>query len=160
MSRVDRLELVVSQLAKRILGEDVTFDQIAEKEAAAQGVAYVPPTAAPAPDLDPLLDRIAALEQRPASVPPAFPDLTPVLEAISHLSKRIADLEARPVSITMEPDERIPELEAKCATLAKHLIEQEASMQRVMQAASDLDRWVNFILDNGLGKDGELRKAG
>lgn len=161
MSRLDRLELVVKHLSDRILGEEITFDQIAEKEAAEQGVVYVPPPPqAPAPDLDPLLERISALESRPAPVPTEFPDLAPVLDAISHLSGRIADLEARPVAITMEPDARIPDLEAKIATLAKHLIEQETAMQRVMQAADNLERWVNFILDNGLGKDGELKKAG
>lgn len=92
--RLDRLELVVRNLAKRILGEDVTFDQIAEKEAEAQGVVYVPPAAAaPAPDLEPVLARLTALEERPAPVPPDPIDVSPLLEAIAHMSKRIADQE-------------------------------------------------------------------
>lgn len=159
MSRVDRLELVVAKLAKRILGEDLTFDQIAEKEAAEQGVSYTPPASvAPAPEVSEIVAKV--LENLAAAPAPSPPDVSPLLDAISHLANRVADLEGRPVNITMEPDPRVPDLEAKVATLARHLIEQEAAMQRLLQSASDLDRWVNFILDNGIGKDGVLRKAG
>jgi 16S rRNA A1518/A1519 N6-dimethyltransferase RsmA/KsgA/DIM1 with predicted DNA glycosylase/AP lyase activity len=89
MSRLDRLELVVRNLADRILGEKITFDQIAEKEAEAQGVVYVPPAAAaPAPDLEPLLARLTALEERPAPVP--VPDLE---QKVSALTKHVIDQE-------------------------------------------------------------------
>lgn len=148
MTRIERLELALQHLSERILGEGITLDAIAEREADEQGVVYTPPPAQPAPDLEPLIERIAALESRPAPVPQEFPDLTPVLEAISHLAKRVSDLESRPVNITMELDPRIPDLEAKCATLARHLIEQETAMQKVMQAASDLERLVGIILDH------------
>lgn len=68
MTRIARLELVVRTLADRILGEEVTFDAIAEQEAAEHGVPYVAPAAEPVdmtPVLDALSGRIAALEQRP-----------------------------------------------------------------------------------------------
>jgi predicted ribosome quality control (RQC) complex YloA/Tae2 family protein len=72
MSRLDRLELVVRNLADRILGEEITFDAIAEQEAAEQGVAYVPPAAlAPTEQtgdiekqLAELRDKIAAFDRR------------------------------------------------------------------------------------------------
>lgn len=102
MNRIDRLELVVRNLADRILGEEYTFDAIAEQEAAEQGVAYVPPPAAPAPPLDlgPILDaienisgRIAALEQRPAGDGAPAIDLEPIITFCDGLSKRLLDLE-------------------------------------------------------------------
>lgn len=156
MSRLDRLELVVARLAKRILGEDVTFDQIAEKEAEAQGVVYVPPAAAaPAPDLEPVLARLTALEERPAPVPPDPIDVSPLLEAIAHMSKRIADLEARPVAV--------PDLEQKVSALTKHVIDQERILQAMLQDASNTGRLVEFILKEGKIYDAdriaEVRRA-
>jgi hypothetical protein len=69
MTRLDRLELVVRSLADRVLGEEYTFDAIAEQEAAEQGVAFTPPaTAVPAFDPAPILAELAALQDRVTSL--------------------------------------------------------------------------------------------
>lgn len=150
MSRLDRLELVVRHLTDRVLGEDYTFDAIAEQEAAEQGVTYTPPAPA-VPDvseaLAPLIERLAALELRPVSQD--APDLSPILEAISDLSQRIAALEQ----------------DTRLETIGKHLITQERYIQEIIQALSggggEYGRVIDGILENGVSKnDSGLRKAG
>lgn len=69
MTRLDRLELVVRSLADRVLGEEYTFDAIAEQEAAEQGVAFTPSApAVPAFDPAPILAELAVLQDRVTSL--------------------------------------------------------------------------------------------
>jgi hypothetical protein len=78
MSRIDRLELVVQHLSERILGEGITFDQIAEQEAAEQGVTYTPPVSQPQ-GADP--EVLSALEEK--------------LREIEELKERVSAADAR-----------------------------------------------------------------
>ena len=117
MTRIERLELAVQHLSERVLGEGVRFEEIAEQEAAEQGVAYTPPPAAP--DLEPLLERVAALEQRPDPVPAEFPAIPP---AYDDAALR-AEIEA---------------LRAGLAAAERRHVAQERALQTVIQAADGL----------------------
>lgn len=94
MSRIARLELVVRNLADRILGETITFDEIAEQEAAEQGVAYTPP-AAQAQGIDP--DVLALIEERLKESPsqPVVPtaELDELRERLSAFDRRYVQQE-------------------------------------------------------------------
>ena len=124
-----------------------------------------------------VLDRIARLEQAVAALqsrlaaggsamdePRGLPDLSPMLEAISHLSQRVAELESRPVHITMEPDPRVEDLQTQVSSLAKHLIAQETATQKLLQAADNYEQLIMFIMKETKTYDpkrlAELRKAG
>jgi hypothetical protein len=146
MTRIDRLELVVRNLADRVLGEEYTFDAIAEQEAAEQGVAYVPVAQAPAtPDvseaLAPIVERLAALESAP--VASELPDLSPILDAITHLADRVAAVELSPQSA--EPQAFDPEplvlhiaaLQDRHAALAKQVMAIETYLQEILQHVED-----------------------
>lgn len=109
MNRLERLELVVRNLADRILGEEYTFDAIAEQEAAEQGVAYV----APEPTAQAL-------------------DLSPIFEAIEDLSRRIAMLESRPVA------QKTPGVDlAPIDGLTQRVLDLETETQRILQRQED-----------------------
>lgn len=116
MTRIERLELAVQHLSERVLGEGVRFEEIAEQEAAEQGVAYTPPPAAP--DLEPLLERVAALEQRPDPVPAEFPAIPPAYD-----DELRAEIEA---------------LRAGLAAAERRHVAQERALQTVIQAADGL----------------------
>jgi chromosome segregation ATPase len=148
MTRIDRLELVVRNLADRVLGEEYTFDAIAEQEAAEQGVAYVPVAQAPAvPDvseaLAPLAERLAALESARAPVASELPDLSPILEAITHLADRVAAVEQNAPSV--EPSAFDPEplvlhiaaLQDRHAALSKQVMAIETYLQEILQHVED-----------------------
>lgn len=161
MTRIDRLELVVRSLADRILGEEITFDAIAEQEAAEQGVAYVAPSAPAAEPVDvaPVLEaieslseRVAALEQRPGEQV----DITPVLDGLANLSERIAVLEqvsiqegSAPVAGEMfDPAPLHAEIEAlqsKLSTKDAQHIKQERLLQTMAQVVDDLQSRVGVI---------------
>jgi len=64
----------------------------------------------PAPDLGPLTARLAALEQRPATQPPASADL-------DALAARVAALEKRPVQAATQPVPDLAPLETRIAAL-------------------------------------------
>lgn len=117
MTRIERLELAVQHLSERVLGEGVRFEEIAEQEAQEQGVAYTPPPAAP--DLEPLLERVAALEQRPIPVPPEFPAIPPAYDD----APLRAEIEA---------------LRGALAAADRRHVEQERALQTVIQAADGL----------------------
>jgi len=140
MSRLDRLELVVRNLADRVLGEKYTFDAIAEQEAAEQGVAFVPPVEVPAPQ-------------------PGL-DLSPILEAIENLSQRVAAVEQRDF-LAMKA-----EIDGALSALAGHMMQQEAVIQEIIQALSggggDYGRVINGILEKTLipKDDKGMRRAG
>lgn len=157
-ARLDRLELVVRRLADRILGEELTFDAIAEAEASEQGVAFVPPPAASQVSdecLASLEERISALESRPLPVPQQSQDVSPLLEAIANVSGRIAALE----KIEFPPD-----LSAELEKLKAQVMEQERVIQALLQASEDSrakldknERTITFIMREGQAAD---RKAG
>jgi uncharacterized membrane protein YccC len=117
VTRIERLELAVQHLSERVLGEGVRFEEIAEQEAQEQGVAYTPPPAAP--DLEPLLERVAALEQRPIPVPPEFPAIPPAYDD----APLRAEIEA---------------LRGALAAADRRHVEQERALQTVIQAADGL----------------------
>lgn len=117
MTRIERLELAVQHLSERVLGEGVRFEEIAEQEAQEQGVPYTPPPAAP--DLEPLLERVAALEQRPIPVPPEFPAIPPAYDD----APLRAEIEA---------------LRGALAAADRRHVEQERALQTVIQAADGL----------------------
>jgi chromosome segregation ATPase len=134
MSRIDRLELVVRNLADRILGEQITFDQIAEQEAAEQGVAYTPP-APQVQNTDP--EVLSAIEEKLREIADSYAptDTAPLHAEIANLRDRVSAADAR------------------------H-IEQERNVQLVIQAASELlarlekaegrlDQHKTVINDNG-----------
>jgi hypothetical protein len=135
MTRLDRLELVVRNLADRILGEEITFDAIAEQEAAEQGVAYVAPPQEPATDTS----------------------------ALSAIEARLADIEARAL-VASPPDlpQASLDLRARVEALERRYLEVMQIVQALLQAKADSDQTLDFILDNGIALDGtrSLRKAG
>lgn len=102
MSRISRLELVVANLAKRILGDELTFDQIAEAEADAQGVAYTPP----APivqevDTEAIVQEVLARvpKPEPVAVPaPAEIDVSPLYAELAELKERLSAVDRRHVT--------------------------------------------------------------
>jgi hypothetical protein len=112
MSRIDRLELVVRNLADRILGEQITFDQIAEQEAAEQGVAYTPPV---------------------AQVQSADPE---VLSAIEEKLREIADSYAPTDTAPLHAE--VADLKERVSAADARHIEQERNVQMVIQAAAEL----------------------
>ncbi|WBT40177.1 hypothetical protein [Hyphomicrobium sp. DMF-1] len=83
MTRLDRLELVVRSLADRVLGEEYTFDAIAEQEAAEQGVSFSPPAVDKEGIVADVLARLPA--------PQAF-DATAILAEISAVQQRLSAL--------------------------------------------------------------------
>lgn len=161
MTRLDRIELVLRSLADRILGEEITFDAIAEQEAAEQGLAYVAPSAPVAEPVDvaPVLDaiatlseRVAVLEQRPAEQV----DLTPALDGLANLSERVAAIEqvciqegSAPVAVeTFDPAPLHAEIEAlqsKLSTKDAQHIKQERLLQTMAQVVDDLQSRVGVI---------------
>jgi hypothetical protein len=111
MSRIERLELVVRSLADRILGEKITFDQIAEQEAAEQGVVYTPPT--PQSNVD--------------------PDVLPAIEAkLKEIADNYAPFDAAPLHAEIE------ELKQRVSAADARHIAQERMMQQLVQAADAL----------------------
>jgi hypothetical protein len=147
MTRIARLELVVRTLADRILGEEVTFDAIAEQEAAEHGVPYVAPAAEPvdlAPVLDVLSGRIAALEQRPVEQVQSSPELVPC---------QCQTFDLAPLN------DEIATLRSTVSAKDAQLIKQERLLQAMAQVVDDLQFRVGAIeqIDITLLDD---RKAG
>lgn len=133
MSRIDRLELVVQHLSERILGEGVTFDQIAEQEAAEQGVVYTPP-APQAPSFDP--DVLPAIESKLREIADNYAPFDP-----SPLHAEIAELKER----ISAADRRHIEQEKHIQTLVQAA---DAILQRLQATEGRLDQHRDVINGN------------
>lgn len=150
MTRIARLELVVRSLADRILGEEVTFDAIAEQEAAEHGVPYVAP--AEPVDMTPVLDalsgRIAALEQRPVEQVQV-----PVQANVEPVPCQCETFDPAPLN------NEIAALRSAVSAKDGQLIQQERLLQAMAQVVDDLQFRVGAIeqIDITLLDD---RKAG
>jgi hypothetical protein len=125
-SRLDALEAKVSQ-APTAATPAIDPARIEALEKSVAALQTSPPAAAavqaaPATDLAPIEQRLAALESRPVAEPAPTVDLAPLEQRLEQMAARVADIEANPPSD--------PATEAAARTIALTALRQAAASEK------------------------------
>lgn len=123
-SRLDALEAKLAEAGPTAATPTVDparLDEL-EKSVAALQAAPPAPASSSAPDLTPIEQRLAALENRPAAEPAPTVDLAPIEQRLEQMAARVADIEANPPSD--------PATEAAARTISLTALRQAAASEK------------------------------